>query len=90
MVSDFYFILLEYVRRKLFILSDLTNFYFSLHWFSRQETLSPGEQQRLCFARMILAEPTVAFLDESTCNVDEGMENAMYEMLRKVGPIFWL
>ncbi|CCD71214.1 ABC transmembrane type-1 domain-containing protein [Caenorhabditis elegans] len=58
--------------------------------FEWQETLSPGEQQRLCFARMILAEPTVAFLDESTCNVDEGMENAMYEMLRKVGPIFWL
>ncbi|KAF1751416.1 hypothetical protein GCK72_017970 [Caenorhabditis remanei] len=51
--------------------------------FEWQETLSPGEQQRLCFARMLLAEPTIAFLDESTCNVDEGIENAMYEMLRK-------
>ncbi|CAI2353970.1 unnamed protein product [Caenorhabditis sp. 36 PRJEB53466] len=51
--------------------------------FEWQDTLSPGEQQRLCFARMLLAQPTVAFLDESTCNVDEGIENAMYEMLRK-------
>ncbi|CAO4380155.1 unnamed protein product [Caenorhabditis nigoni] len=51
--------------------------------FEWQETLSPGEQQRLCFARMLLAEPTIVFLDESTCNVDEGIENSMYEMLRK-------
>uniref|UniRef100_A0A8R1DKW5 ABC transporter domain-containing protein n=1 Tax=Caenorhabditis japonica TaxID=281687 RepID=A0A8R1DKW5_CAEJA len=51
--------------------------------FEWQETLSPGEQQRLCFARMLLANPTVAFLDESTCNVDEGIENYMYGMLKK-------
>uniref|UniRef100_A0A1I7TFI2 ABC transporter domain-containing protein n=1 Tax=Caenorhabditis tropicalis TaxID=1561998 RepID=A0A1I7TFI2_9PELO len=51
--------------------------------FEWQDTLSPGEQQRLCFARMLLAEPTIVCLDESTCNVDEGIENAMYEMLRK-------
>ncbi len=44
--------------------------------------LSPGEQQRLGFARVLLARPKVVFLDEATSAVDEGMEAALYTLLR--------
>ena len=44
--------------------------------------LSPGEMQRLDFARVLLARPEVVFLDEATSAVDEGMEAALYELLR--------
>jgi putative ATP-binding cassette transporter len=44
--------------------------------------LSPGEMQRLNFARVLLVRPEVVFLDEATSAVDEGMEAALYELLR--------
>jgi putative ATP-binding cassette transporter len=44
--------------------------------------LSPGEQQRLGFARVLLARPKVVFLDEATSAVDEGMEASLYTLLR--------
>lgn len=46
-------------------------------------TLSPGEQQRLGFARVLLARPSVVFLDEATSALDEGLEHAMYTMVRE-------
>ena len=46
-------------------------------------TLSPGEQQRLAFGRILLARPLVAFLDETTSALDEGMEHAIYELVRE-------
>ncbi len=46
------------------------------------KTLSPGEQQRVSFGRILLAEPSMIFLDESTSALDEGMEHAIYEHLR--------
>jgi vitamin B12/bleomycin/antimicrobial peptide transport system ATP-binding/permease protein len=48
--------------------------------------LSPGEQQRLGFARVLLARPKVVFLDEATSAVDEGMEAALYTTLRTALP----
>jgi putative ATP-binding cassette transporter len=45
--------------------------------------LSPGEQQRLGFGRILLRKPSVVFLDEATSALDEGMEHAMYELLRE-------
>ncbi len=48
--------------------------------------LSLGEQQRLSFARLILHKPKVAFLDEATASMDEGLEDAMYRLVRKVLP----
>lgn len=44
--------------------------------------LSVGEQQRLAFARVLYNRPQVVFLDESTSAMDEGLEQAMYELLR--------
>ncbi|OOF70777.1 ABC transporter ATP-binding protein/permease [Rodentibacter caecimuris] len=45
--------------------------------------LSLGEQQRLAFARLLLHKPTVAFLDEATASMDEGLEEAMYRLVKK-------
>ena len=44
--------------------------------------LSPGEQQRIAFARVLLTKPKVVFLDESTSALDEGQEFALYRALR--------
>ena len=49
-------------------------------------TLSPGEQQRLAFGRILIARPAVAFLDETTSALDEGMEHAIYELVRERMP----
>jgi len=48
--------------------------------------LSPGEQQRLGFARLLLVRPKVAFLDEATSALDEGMEHTLYTLLREELP----
>lgn len=45
--------------------------------------LSLGEQQRLSFARLLMHKPAVAFLDEATASMDEGLEDAMYRLLRE-------
>ncbi|MFI5777121.1 ABC transporter ATP-binding protein/permease [Nocardia sp. NPDC051570] len=48
--------------------------------------LSPGEQQRLAFARVLLTGPRVVLLDEATSAVDEGLEHALYSLLRAEAP----
>jgi putative ATP-binding cassette transporter len=50
------------------------------------KVLSPGEQQRIAFARVLLAKPKVVFLDESTSALDEGQEFALYKALRTALP----
>ena len=45
--------------------------------------LSLGEQQRVAFARVILAKPDIIFLDESTSALDEKTEAMMYQLLRQ-------
>jgi putative ATP-binding cassette transporter len=49
------------------------------NWAQR---LSPGEQQRLSFARVLLIEPALIFLDEATSALDEASEADFYRMLR--------
>src|SRR6266404_2924642 len=51
------------------------------NWAQR---LSGGEQQRLAFARVLLAEPAIIFLDEATAALDEDSEAALYRMLRNL------
>jgi vitamin B12/bleomycin/antimicrobial peptide transport system ATP-binding/permease protein len=46
------------------------------------QRLSPGEQQRIAFARILLSEPGVIFLDESTSALDEQSEAELYGLLR--------
>jgi putative ATP-binding cassette transporter len=46
------------------------------------KVLSPGEQQRIAFARVLLTRPKAVFLDEATSALDEGLEFALYERLR--------
>ena len=50
------------------------------------KVLSPGEQQRVAFARVLLAKPKVVFLDEATSALDEGQEFALYQALRSQLP----
>ena len=42
------------------------------------KVLSPGEQQRVAFARVLLTKPKAVFLDEATSALDEGQEFALY------------
>ena len=49
-------------------------------------TLSPGEQQRLAFARAFLFQPDWIFLDEATSAVDEAVEALLYNALREQLP----
>ena len=48
--------------------------------------LSLGEQQRLAFARVLLAAPDYIFLDEATSALDEPREIEMYKLLREQLP----
>ena len=49
-------------------------------WYS---ILSTGEQQRLAIARLLIAKPKFAFLDEATTAIDEAAEKVLYEVLQK-------
>ena len=51
----------------------------SAHWALR---LSPGEQQRIAFARALVQKPDWLFLDEATSAVDEDGEARLYTLLR--------
>ncbi|KUH88787.1 MULTISPECIES: ABC transporter ATP-binding protein/permease [unclassified Mycobacterium] len=46
------------------------------------KVLSPGEQQRIAFARILLTKPKAVFLDESTSALDEGVEFLLYQLVR--------
>jgi putative ATP-binding cassette transporter len=50
------------------------------------KVLSPGEQQRIAFARVLLIRPRVVFLDEATSAIDEGLEYALYQLIRSELP----
>jgi putative ATP-binding cassette transporter len=46
------------------------------------KVLSPGEQQRIAFARILLTRPKVVFCDEATSALDEGLEFICYNLVR--------
>ena len=65
-----------------------------LEW---SHVLSLGEQQRLAFLRLLLHEPSMAFLDEATGALDSATEASCYRALQKhsnsfisVGEFIWL
>ena len=49
------------------------------HWALQ---LSPGEQQRIAFARALVQKPDWLFLDEATSAVDEATEARLYQLVR--------
>lgn len=51
-----------------------------MHW---ADVLSPGEQQRLAFARLLLNRPRYAFLDEATSALDPNNEERLYSLLAR-------
>lgn len=53
------------------------------HW---SESLSPGEQQRIAFARVLLHKPDWVFMDESTSMLDMKNEEHLYQLLKKQLP----
>jgi putative ATP-binding cassette transporter len=53
-----------------------------MHW---ADVLSPGEQQRLAFARLLLNHPRYAFLDEATSALDLENETRLYDLLAASG-----
>jgi hypothetical protein len=50
------------------------------HWALQ---LSPGEQQRVAFARALIHKPDWLFLDEATSAVDEATEAHLYRLVRE-------
>jgi vitamin B12/bleomycin/antimicrobial peptide transport system ATP-binding/permease protein len=50
------------------------------------KVLSPGEQQRVAFARVLLTKPKAVFVDEATSAMDEGLELTMYQLVRNELP----
>jgi putative ATP-binding cassette transporter len=50
------------------------------HWALQ---LSPGEQQRIAFARALVQKPDWLFLDEATSAVDEATEAHLYQLVRQ-------
>lgn len=50
------------------------------------EQLSPGEQQRVAFARVLLHSPDWVFLDESTSMLDAQNEALMYGLIKQYLP----
>jgi putative ATP-binding cassette transporter len=50
------------------------------HWALQ---LSPGEQQRIAFARALVQKPNWLFLDEATSAVDETTEARLYRLVRE-------
>lgn len=49
---------------------------------SWSEQLSPGEQQRIAFARVLLHQPDWVFLDESTSMLDLNNEKYLYKLIQ--------
>src|SRR4029434_5803685 len=50
------------------------------HWALH---LSPGEQQRMAFARALVQKPGWLFLDEATSALDEATEACLYRLVRE-------
>ena len=50
------------------------------HWALQ---LSPGEQQRIAFARALVQKPDWLFLDEATSALDETTETFLYRLARE-------
>ncbi|KAI8887908.1 ATP-binding cassette sub-family D member 4, partial [Backusella circina FSU 941] len=72
-------------KLRLSHLSGLIQSYDTVYgqeWF---KFLSPGEQQRLVFARVLFWNPRFAVLDEATSSIDKDTEEYLYKLLMESG-----
>ncbi|GAB2276373.1 Canalicular multispecific organic anion transporter 1 [Dionaea muscipula] len=76
--------LLEDVRLG-YLVSRFNGLDSTCEWSS---VLSLGEQQRLAFARLLLAKPDLVLLDESTSALDEANESHLYHLIDAVGTTY--
>ncbi|XP_048841780.1 ATP-binding cassette sub-family D member 4 isoform X1 [Brienomyrus brachyistius] len=53
--------------------------------WSWYDVLSPGEMQRLCFARLFYLQPKYAVLDEATSALTEEAEGQLYRACKQLG-----
>jgi ATP-binding cassette subfamily D (ALD) protein 4 len=61
------------------------NPYFNDKEVKWMDILSPGEQQRLCIARLLYHKPQIAILDEATSFIDTFTEKKLYEQILQAG-----
>ncbi|MGF6601896.1 putative ATP-binding cassette transporter [Paraburkholderia sp. GAS448] len=70
--------------REVLVVCNLSDFADRLresaHW---ERMLSPGEQQRLAAARVLLQKPDFLFLDEATSALDPDNETVIYRVLNE-------
>ena len=66
-------------------LSSLVSRYEEVERDSWYTELSPGEQQRLAWARLLHHQPRLAVLDEATSAVSEELETVMYSEAGRMG-----
>ncbi|MBN8549572.1 MAG: ABC transporter ATP-binding protein/permease [Deltaproteobacteria bacterium] len=64
------------------LLARIGGFDAEMDWLN---VLSLGEQQRIAFARLLLAKPRIAFLDEATTALDLEDEKYLYGLLQESG-----
>ena len=67
------------------VLKRIPNFDTVMDWPS---ILSTGEQQRLAFARLLLAKPKLAILDEATTALDSASEEMMYRIVQETAGLY--
>lgn len=66
-------------------LSGLIQSYDTVYTQEWSKFLSPGEQQRLVFARIFYWKPRFAVLDEATSAMDKETEEHLYQSLIDLG-----
>ena len=60
-----------------------------VEYFHPMSELSPGEQQRLAWCRLLYHRPRLAVLDEATSGVSEDLETVRLLVLRHGGIFLW-
>lgn len=70
---------LEAILRDCHLEKFIPRLYETATW---SEQLSPGELQRIAFARVLLSKPDWVFMDESTSMLDLANEEHLYQLLK--------